>query len=99
MSLYWEFPVGWWAVILIIYGLYFLIFLQRKGYQRKNEIKIQLVFASVALLIAFVIELVGVNLKVWTYASGNWPIIIWPTYFGAGLLCCQLIKKIEEIYE
>lgn len=99
MSIYLQFPVGWWAVILIIYGLYLLIFLQRKSYQRKGEIKTQLVFATITLAIAFTIELVAVSLKVWTYFPGNWPVILWIAYFGSGLLSYQLIKKIEEIIQ
>lgn len=97
MGVYLQFPAGWWAVILIIYGLYLLLFFHRKSYQRKGEIKTQLTFAAVTLLIAFIIELIAVNLKVWTYFPGNWPIILWPAYLGSGLLSYQLVKKIEEV--
>lgn len=96
MGVYIQFPAGWWIVILIIYGLYLLIFLQRRSYQREGEIKTQLTFATITLVIAFAIELVAVNLKVWTYFPGNWPIILWPSYLGSGLLSYQLVKKIEE---
>ena len=51
----------------------------------------------VVVIISSIIELIGVNFKVWTYFPGNWPIILWPAYFGSGLLSYQLVKKIGEI--
>lgn len=96
MNLYLQFPSGWWVVILIIYGLFLLIFLQRRSYQNEQEVKAQLLFAAATTFISLIIELVAVNLKVWTYFPGNWPIILWVGYFGSGLLGYQLVKKIEE---
>ncbi len=97
MSVYFDFPTGWWVIILFIYGLYLYLFLQRKSYQRKGEIRNQLIFATIILIISFTIEVIAVNLNVWTYFPGNWPIILWVGYFGSGLLGYQLVKKIEEL--
>lgn len=97
MGLYFDFPPGWWMVILFIYGLFIYLFLQRRSYQRKGEIKAQMVFALVIMVISFIIEIIAINLKVWTYFPGNWPVILWLGYFGSGLLGYQLVKKIEEI--
>lgn len=97
MSVYWQFPAGWWVISVIIYGLYITLFLQRKSYQKPKELKNQLVFAIVTLALSFVIELAAVYLSVWAYFPGNWPIILWPMYFGSGLLGYQLLKKLEEI--
>ena len=96
MNIYFDFPAGWWVIILFIYSLYLYIFLQRKSYLRKSEIKVQFLFALVTLVVSFTIEVIAVNLKVWTYFPGNWPIILWVGYFGSGLLGYQLVKKIEE---
>lgn len=97
MGVYLQFPTGWWVIILFIYGLYLYLFLQRKSYEKKGELKAQLMFALIILTISFIIELIGINLKVWTYFPGNWPIILWIGYFGSGLLGYQLVKKIEEM--
>ncbi len=96
MGVYLQFPNGWWAVVLIIYGLYLFLFLQRKSYQESKELKNQLIFAIVTVMLSIIIEAVAVNLSVWTYFPGNWPIILWFAYFGSGLLGYQLVKKIEE---
>ncbi len=97
MGLYFEFPSGWWVIILFVYSLYLLLFLQRVSYQKKGELKVQLIFAITTLLLAFTIEVIAINLNVWTYFPGNWPVILWIGYFGSGLLAYQLIKKIEEM--
>lgn len=97
MGLYFEFPSGWWAIILFIYGLYLYLFLQRKSFQKKHEIITQLVCATVTLMLSFTIEVIAISLNVWTYFPGNWPVILWIAYFGSGLLAYQLVKKIEEM--
>lgn len=97
MNIYLQFPTGWWVIVLFIYSFYLLLFLQRKSYQRKGEIKAQLIFALVTLIISVTIEIIAINLQVWAYYPGNWPVILWVGYFGSGLLGYQLVKKIEEI--
>lgn len=97
MGLYFQFPDGWWVIILLIYGLYLFLVLHRKSYQKGKEIKAQLMFALIILTISFTIEVIAVNLNVWTYFPGNWPVILWVGYFGSGLLGYQLVKKIEEM--
>lgn len=97
MGLYFEFNPGWIWVWGIIYLPYTLLLIQRKSYRNKKEIKGQFIFATVALLISFILELVGVTNKLWTNFPGNWSIYLWVAYFGGGLLSYQLVKKIEEI--
>lgn len=97
MSIYLQFPTGWWIALGIIYIPYIVLFFQRKSYKNKRELKRQVLFGFTALAIAFVIEVAAINSKIWTYFPGNWPIVLWPAYFGGGLLSFQLIKKIEEL--
>ena len=97
MSLYFEFPSGWWAILAFIYISYLILFLQRKSYKKKNEMKSQYFFSFVAVVVAFFVEIIAISLRVWTYYPGNWPIILWIGYYGSGLLSYQLVKKIEEV--
>lgn len=97
MGLYFDFNIGWIWVWAIIYLPYFYLFMQRKSYRNKTEVRSQFIFAVTALLIAFVLEFVGVSFKLWTNFPGNWSIYLWIAYFGGGLLSFQLIKKIEEM--
>ena len=97
MGIYFQFPSGWWIALGIIYIPYTILLLQRKSYKNKMELKGQIIFGFIALLIAFVIEVAAIKSQIWTYFPGNWPIVLWPAYFGGGLLSFQLIKKIEEL--
>lgn len=97
MGLYFEFNHNWIWVWAIIFLPYLFLFIQRKSYQDKRELKNQFTFAAVALFLSMLIEFVGVNFKLWTNFPNNWTIYLWISYFGSALLAYQLIKKIEEI--
>ncbi len=97
MGIYFNFPVGWWLTTAIIYIPYFVIFICRKSYKKKNELTNQLKFGIASLVIAFLIEFVSISLNLWNYTGGNWPFILWFDYFGAGLFGFQLIKFFEEM--
>lgn len=96
MSLYFEFNPGWILVWAIIYLPYLFLLIQRKSYNKK-EIRVQFIFAIIALLLSILTEFVGVSFKLWTNFPGNWSIYLWISYFGSALLAYQLIKKIEEM--
>lgn len=95
MNLYFEYPLGWYVILGMIYVPWLLLLIMRKSYSRK-EVGTQLIFGFVTLAISFLIEFVAVNLKVWTYFPGNWPVVLWIAYFGAGLLGYQILKLLEK---
>ena len=41
-------------------------------------------------------ELFAVSTGLWNYTPGNWPVILWPTYFAAILFGYQLLRSIEQ---
>ena len=43
------------------------------------------------------IELFAVSTGLWNYTPGNWPVILWPTYFVAILFGYQLLRSIERL--
>lgn len=96
MGIYFDFSIGWIWVWAVIYLPYLFLFIQRESYKNKKEIKNQFLFATIALVISFILEVLGVIFKLWTNFPGNWSIYLWIAYFGGGLLAYQLIKKIEE---
>lgn len=95
MGLYFEFNPGWIWVWAIIYLPYLFLFIQRKSYQNKKELKNQFTFAIVALFLSMLVEFAGVSFKLWTNFPGNWSVYLWISYVGSALLAYQLIKKIE----
>jgi hypothetical protein len=42
-------------------------------------------------------EVFATATDLWHYVSGDWPIILWPTYFVAILFGYQLLRYIERI--
>ena len=97
MSVYLQFPSGWWNALALVYISYIVIFLHRGSYKNHKELKAQLLFALAVLVLSLLFEYIAVYYQIWTYFPGNWPIVLWPAYFGGGLLSFQLIKKIEEL--
>lgn len=96
MGIYFNFPVGWWAVLAVVYLPYFALALWRKSFFRQREVKTQFIFGFIALALGIVTELIAVSLHVWTYFPGNWPVVVWPGYFGAGLAGFQIVKTLDE---
>jgi hypothetical protein len=81
------FFLGWLAITLII----------RKRLNLK-EAKRQILFGVFGLLVPISMEIYAVSTGLWTYYPGNWPVILWPTYFIAILFAYQLIRLFEKIY-
>lgn len=96
MQIILNFPHGWWIQLLILYGVYISLFLLRKSYRKPNEVRQQLAVATICLGFAIIAEMVGINLHLWTYFPGNWPIMVWIGYFSFGLLAYQCVKLVEE---
>lgn len=96
MGIYFHFPSGWWVMLGFIYLLWLALFLIRKSYKKPKEIKASLICGIVTVIISFFIEFIAINLSVWTYFPGNWPIVLWLGYFGAGILSYQIVKTTDE---
>lgn len=97
MGLYLDFPSGWWLILAILYIPYFILFFARKSYQSKKEIKHQLILALIVASVSFPIDFMAVSLRIWTFFPNNFPVVLFPAYFGAALLGYQILKKIEEV--
>lgn len=94
--MYWQFSDQWWLVLGLVYVPYIFLLVSRKSYQKPREIKHQLIMGGASTLLSLIVEIIGKGV-LWTYLPGNWPVILWPVYFGVALLGYQLVKKIEEV--
>ena len=86
-----ESPAGWY-VLLAVGIILWLIFLKLG----KAKIKANLKMGLLMIVVAFVVEIIGIGLNLWTYTTGNWPLLLWPTYFVYGLLAYSLFKIVER---
>ena len=76
-----------WAVLLII---------RRKG-SAKREAKEQAFLATNGMIALALMEFFAVSTNLWHYTSGDWPVILWSTYFAAILFGYQLLRSIEGL--
>jgi ABC-type Mn2+/Zn2+ transport system permease subunit len=75
-----------WAVLLII---------RRKG--AKREAKEQVFLGLSGMFALGLMEFFAVSTNLWHYTLGDWPVILWPTYFTAILFGYQLLRSIEAL--
>lgn len=61
------------------------------------EVKEQFALAFVGLFILSLMEFFAVSMNLWHYVPGDWPIMLWPTYFAAILFGYQLLRSTEAL--
>ena len=76
-----------WAVLLIV----------RRKWQAKHEVKEQMFLAFGGMASLALMEFFAVSMGLWHYTPGDWPVILWPTYFAAILFGYQLLRSIESL--
>jgi len=60
-----------------------------------KEIKEQVIIACLGLCVLTLMEVYAVSSDLWHYVPGDWPVILWPTYFVAILFGYQLLRFLE----
>src|SRR5450759_1682037 len=84
--LFFGFLVAW-AVLMVV---------RRKG-SMKREVKEQVFLAFSGMFALGLMEFFAVSTNLWHYTPGDWPVILWPTYFAAILFGYQLLRSIEGL--
>jgi hypothetical protein len=72
------------------------MFARRKG-STKREVKEQMFLGLSGMFALGLMEFFAVSNNLWSYTPGNWPVILWPTYFTAILFGYQLLRSIEGL--
>ena len=70
--------------------------IRRRG-QAKREVKEQVFLAFSGMFALGLMEFFAVSTNLWHYTPGDWPVILWPTYFTAILFGYQLLRSIEGL--
>jgi hypothetical protein len=73
-----------------------LVIVRRKRYS-KREVSEQFLLAMSGMFALALMEFFAVSTNLWNYTPGNWPVILWPTYFAAILFGYQLLRSIEGL--
>jgi hypothetical protein len=84
--LFFAFLMSWAAILAI-----------RRKSHGKREVKEQVVLAFCGLFALGLMEFFAVSTNLWHYTPGDWPAMLWPTYFVAILFGYQLLKSVEGL--
>ena len=97
MELIFEFDSNWYILFFTFVFSWTLLLLLRRNKIGKKEIKEQILIGFFGLTAMIIMELFAVSIGLWDYIPGNWPVILWPTYFAAILFGYQLLRAIEML--
>ena len=97
MSLVVDFNSSWYVLFFAFLLLWLILVVGRRKYSSRKEVKEQLYLALAGLFALALMEFFAVSTNLWQYVPGNWPIILWPTYFVAILFGYQLLRSIEGL--
>ena len=85
-----DFPVTWY-LFLSVWFVFWLVLPPRK-----RDMKKTVQFGLLGTLLGVGVEILAVFLGLWAYTGGNWPVILWPSYFLASMIWYQLFNFFES---
>jgi hypothetical protein len=96
MNVFFDFNSSWYVLLFAFLGAWALLMVARRRWTR-HEIKEQVFLALGGMTALGLMEFFAVSTGLWNYTPGNWPVILWPTYFAAILFGYQLLRTIESL--
>jgi hypothetical protein len=97
MNVLFNFNSGWYVLFFAFLISWLVLLLVRRERQGRKEIKEQGFLALSGMFALALMEFFAVSTNLWHYTAGNWPVILWPTYFAAILFGYQLLRSIEGL--
>ena len=95
MEIIFNFNSSWYLLFFAFISCWVTLLLLRRNNIGKKEIKEQFFIGFSGLIAMILMELFAVSTGLWDYTPGNWPVILWPTYFAAILFGYQLLRSVE----
>ena len=97
MNVWFDFNSSWYVLFFAFLGAWALLMFVRQKRHLKHEAKEQMFLAVGGMFSLMLMEFYAVYTDLWSYTPGNWPVILWPTYFAAILFGYQLLRTIEGL--
>ena len=97
MNLVFDFNSGWYVLFFAFLLSWAAVLIIRRKSQSGREVKEQVFLAFCGLFALGLMEFFAVSTNLWHYTPGDWPVILWPTYFAAILFGYQLLRSIEGL--
>ena len=85
---------AWYA----IFGAFFISWMVFYKFNKSKNLN-SVLFGIAALVMSFFVEQYGVGENLWNYTGGNWPWILWPTYFASGMLGYEISIFIRNLQQ
>jgi hypothetical protein len=95
MEVVFNFNSNWYIIFFGFIISWAILLLVRRNNFGKKEIKEQLLVGIGGMTTCVLMELFAISTGLWFYPTGNWPVILWATYFAGILFGFQLFKSIE----
>ncbi|MCL5949668.1 MAG: hypothetical protein M1490_04245 [Candidatus Bathyarchaeota archaeon] len=98
MNVIFDFNSNWYVLLFAFLAAWAILLVLRRKWLAKHEVKQQVFLAFGGMLSLALMEFFAVSTGLWNYTPGNWPVILWPTYFAAILFGYQLLRSIESLF-
>jgi len=97
MNVFLDYNSAWYVLLFAFLGAWALLTVIRRSSVSKHEIKEQIFLAFGGMVSLALMEFFAVSTGLWNYTPGNWPVILWPTYFVAILFGYQMLRSVERV--
>ena len=98
MNVIFDFNSNWYVLLFAFLAAWAILLVVRRKWLAKHEVKQQVFLAFGGMISLALMEFFAVSTGLWNYSPGNWPVILWPTYFVAILFGYQLLRSIEGLF-
>jgi hypothetical protein len=98
MNVIFDFNSNWYVLLFAFLAAWVGLLVVRRKWVAKHEVKQQIFLAFGGMISLALMEFFAVSTGLWNYTPGNWPVILWPTYFAAILFGYQLLRSIESLF-
>jgi hypothetical protein len=97
MNVVFDFNSSWYVLFFAFLSSWAVLLIVRRRRQGRKEAKEQIFLALSGMFALALMEFFAVSTNLWNYTPGNWPVILWPTYFAAILFGYQLLRSVEGL--
>jgi hypothetical protein len=95
MTFNFQFSQGWYVLFFAFLLAWLALSIMRRRNLGKKEVKEQLLLGLLGSFTLISMEIFATSMNLWNYVPGNWPVMLWPTYFVAILFGYQLLRFVE----
>jgi len=92
-----QFSPSWYVLFFAFFLAWLVLAIVRRKFIERREVKEQLLLGVLGSCTLLSMEVFATSMNLWSYIPGNWPVMLWPTYFVAILFGYQLLRFVEML--